>query len=117
MLAQRMPRFGVPEEQARRTHCCPTCGEPMQVITYGGDTGVYVDRCESCDGLWLDQQELERIQILSERWADEGPSQLAAIWDQLETARRQAAARTNKVFASSRFAFINALINRFLDAA
>ena len=116
-LAERKPTFGVPSEKMQRSLCCPSCGEPMTVVSYGGDTGVFVDRCESCDALWLDHEELERIQVLQERWSDEAPQQLQAIGTELETARRRAAQRTSKTFAGSRFAFVNALINRFLDAA
>lgn len=115
-LAERKPTFGVPSER-QRAHCCPSCGEPMKVIAYGGDTGVFVDRCSSCDAIWLDREELERIQVLMERWADEAPQQLQSISHELEEARRRAASRVSGTFAGSRFAFINALINRFLDAA
>ena len=117
LLAERKPRFGVPPEEARRSRCCPTCGEPMSVVSYGGDSGIFVDRCESCDGLWLDHEELERIQVLQERWADEAPQKLKDIAGELEQARRRVAESTSQTFAGSRFAFINALINRFLDAA
>ncbi len=115
-LSERKPTFGVPSNM-QRALCCPGCGEPMKVISYGGDTGIFVDRCESCDATWLDHEELERIQVLHERWSDEAPQQLQAIGTELEEARRRAASRASKAFAGSRFAFINALINRFLDAA
>ena len=114
---ERKPKFGIPIEETSRSLCCPGCGEPMKVVSYGGDSGIFVDRCESCDALWLDCEELERIQVLQERWSDEAPQQLQAISNDLETARRKAAERANKAFAGSRFAFVNALINRFLDAA
>ncbi|MCZ6850109.1 MAG: zf-TFIIB domain-containing protein [Planctomycetota bacterium] len=117
MLAQRKPIFGVPQPQTKRLHCCPGCGEPMNVLNYGADSGIYVDRCEGCDSLWLDHQELEKIQALMERRTDEAPQQLQAIADKLELARREAAQSTADAFAGSRFAFVNALINRLLDAA
>ena len=116
MLAQRTPRSGVAAD-AHPALCCPGCGEPMMAFSYGGDSGVFVDRCESCDGLWLDCEELQRIQILQERWADEAPDQLKRICVDLEKARREAAQATSSAFADSRFAFINALINRYLEAA
>ena len=116
-LAERQPSFGVPESETARSLCCPGCGESMRVVNYGSDTGVFVDRCERCAGLWLDQQELEKIQLLMERWADEAPQQLRALSSELETARQAAAARTNSAFSGSRFAFVNAVINRLLDAA
>ncbi len=116
-LAQHEPVFGVPDSQADRVLCCPACGESMAVLNYSVDSGIFVDRCAGCDGLWLDHEELEKIQALMENWSDEAPQQLQAISSQLEAARRKAAQQYNRTFAGSRFAFVNALINRLLDAA
>ena len=116
LLAQRTPRPGVAAD-AHPALCCPGCGEPMVAFSYGGDSGVFVDRCSGCGSLWLDQQELERIQVLMERWADEAPQELAKIAGKLQAARRRAEEMAGKGFEGSRFAFVNALINRLLDAA
>ncbi|MDI6765942.1 MAG: zf-TFIIB domain-containing protein [Bacteroidota bacterium] len=37
---------------------CPKCGSELQTITY---QEVEIDRCFSCNGLWLDEGELEKI--------------------------------------------------------
>jgi hypothetical protein len=37
---------------------CPKCGMDLQEIAFGE---VKVDKCFSCEGLWLDHGELERI--------------------------------------------------------
>ena len=116
-LAERQPSFSVPESETTRSLSCPDCGESMRVVNYGGDSGVFVDRCERCAGIWLDQQELEKIQLLMEQWADEAPQQLRELSTELETARQAAAAQTNSAFSGSRFSFVNAVINRLLDAA
>ena len=89
----------------------------MMLLNYLGDTGVHLDRCPACHGLWLDHQELERVQVLVERWADDAPEQIRSIAGQLEEAREQAARETTGVFQASRFSLVNALINRILDAA
>jgi Zn-finger nucleic acid-binding protein len=39
---------------------CPSCGRPMVALSYG-DTGVVVDYCVHCRGVWLDEGELTRI--------------------------------------------------------
>jgi Zn-finger nucleic acid-binding protein len=111
------PRFGVPDEEDRRTLFCPDCDTAMEVGNYGGDTAVFVDRCDRCGGVWLDCEELENVQVLMERWLDAAPAQIREIANELEDARRSAAEQTSNVFAGSRFAFVNALINRLLDAA
>jgi uncharacterized protein len=37
---------------------CPHCTTPMQEIT---KTGVLIDLCPTCKGVWLDRGELEKI--------------------------------------------------------
>lgn len=42
-------------------------------INYAYSTGVIVDRCPKCEGLWLDKDELEHIQIVIEEWEKRSP--------------------------------------------
>ncbi len=116
-LARCKPSFGAVSSQPDRSLSCPACGQPMTVANYAGDSGIFVDRCEVCSGLWLDHAELEKVQIVMERWADEAKPQIQALAGKLEMARRNAADNTAGSFSGSRFAFVNALINRLLDAA
>jgi hypothetical protein len=48
-------------ERERALHFmkCPKCGMQLEEISFGD---VRVDKCFSCEGLWLDNGELERIQ-------------------------------------------------------
>ena len=114
---QHRPSFGGADGQPRRQLTCPACDASMELVNYGGDSGVFIDRCPVCGTVWLDHEELERVQIVMERWADDAPAQLRVIAGELELARRQAADSTKGAFTGSRFAFVNAIVNRFLDAA
>ncbi len=116
-LADCKPSFGQTASQPDRSLECPACGQKMKVTNYAGDSGIFVDHCSVCSGLWLDHAELERIQVVMEKWADEASPQLQSIVEILEVARFEAATRTSETFSGSRFAFVNALINRILDAA
>lgn len=89
----------------------------MRSVNYAGDTTIFVDRCGSCGAIWLDEHELEMVQLLMERWADEAPTQLRSIADRLDEARRAAQERSGEDVRTSRFAFINAVLGRVLDAA
>jgi Zn-finger nucleic acid-binding protein len=40
---------------------CPRCSVPMEPFNYAGDSGVILDKCPGCAGLWLDSGDLERI--------------------------------------------------------
>lgn len=116
-LAERTPLFGEVADVNNLPRSCPHCTRSMLPINYGGDTGIAVDRCTGCGLLFLDRTELEKIQILCERFDDEADERLATLALELEQARREAAEDTSRAFAGSRFAFVNALINRVLDAA
>jgi uncharacterized protein len=38
---------------------CPKCGSELQEVAFGD---VRVDKCFGCEGLWLDNGELEKLQ-------------------------------------------------------
>ncbi len=56
---------------------CPKCGGITHPINYGDDSGIIVDKCASCNGIWLDRGELDKIEELIEGWHDELPDDLA----------------------------------------
>jgi hypothetical protein len=47
-------------ERERALHFmkCPKCGMQLEEIAFGG---VRVDKCSSCEGIWLDKGELEVV--------------------------------------------------------
>jgi Zn-finger nucleic acid-binding protein len=111
------PTFGIPKHEVKRDFSCPSCRQTLSLVNYGTDTGICVDRCGGCGGVWLDSQELEKVQIVVENWQDAAPRQLKLIAGELEDARQAAARKTTGAFKGSRFSFVNAVINRLLDAA
>lgn len=117
LVADHEPLRGVPGAASERRLECPFCAGDMKPLNYGSDSAVIVDRCELCGAIWLDAHELEMIQALTETWQDHAPKQIQSIAGRLETARRAAARRADDAFEGSRFSFVNALINRLLDAA
>ena len=64
-------RFEITERPIR----CPSCDIPLAAVEYG-DTGVTVDFCTRCRGVWLDEDELGRIvDRLSEELLDKDVSE------------------------------------------
>ena len=53
LLAEQRER-----ERALHSMKCPKCGMQLEEIAFGD---VRVDKCFSCDGLWLDKGELDLI--------------------------------------------------------
>ena len=112
-IAQAAGITGVKLEDVDRDLKCPKCGATTDAINYGGDTGIVIDRCTGCAGLWLDGTELEKIQQLVEGWDDGLEEDLAAHGPKL----REVAAKVDAGddFTHSRFGFVNAAISGILD--
>ena len=61
LAAERQAKlFAGERERARVLHLmkCPKCGMQLEKIAFGD---VRVDKCFSCDGVWLDKEELDLI--------------------------------------------------------
>lgn len=56
-----LPRTGVDLTEVSTDAACPRCGVAMEPFNYAGDSGVILDKCRSCGGLWLDKGDLERV--------------------------------------------------------
>lgn len=54
-------RMGVDLTDVEEDASCPHCGVPMEPFNYAGDSGIILDKCHSCGGLWLDKGDLERV--------------------------------------------------------
>lgn len=46
----------------------PKCSETMSVNNYDFSSGIIIDHCTNSHGIWLDADELEKIQIHMEHW-------------------------------------------------
>ncbi len=108
---------GVKLEDVDRDLQCPKCDGVTDAINYGGDSGIVLDRCDSCRGFWLDGDELEKVQMLVEGWEDCLSDDLKQYGPKL----RDVAAKVDEEddVKISRLPlvgrFINTLINGILD--
>lgn len=57
---------GIVLAQARESLSCPRCAKEMETFQYGADSGILLDRCKDCRGIWLDQGEIEKVQMVAE---------------------------------------------------
>ena len=67
---------------------CPRDGSELERQDYEGQ--VTVDRCPSCDGVWLDRGELESIQATIEHDYTEDLGRVNTVADAYELARQKA---------------------------
>ncbi len=99
------------QREDRDLHC-PKCDGQTDSINYGGDTGIVIDKCTACGGIWLDKGELEQIQMLVEGWKDGLSGDLAKYGPKLRKIERDVEQKAG--FSGSRFGFVNAMINGIL---
>ncbi len=50
---------------ATTTYICPRCDGAFETLEYARGTALYIDRCKSCRGIWLDAGELKRIRAVT----------------------------------------------------
>lgn len=66
-----------PGAQSSSDMSCPKCANvSLRAFIYGCDSGIELDRCPQCSGLWFDSDELDQIMNLM---AKEDNSQLSDI--------------------------------------
>lgn len=96
---------------------CPKCGGTTDALNYGGDTGIVVDRCTQCHGIWLDREELEKVQAVIEGWDDALPEDLRKYGPKLHDVAVQMDRADDVRVSRLPFVgrFINAAINGILD--
>lgn len=66
-IREGVESLGQDHRPHQQKFACPKCRVPMNKIEYLLDSGVIIDRCRKCKGLYLDPGELEKVQILTER--------------------------------------------------
>ena len=49
------------------TYICPRCQGGFDTFEYAPGTGLYIDRCKSCKGIYLDAGELKKIHTITGR--------------------------------------------------
>lgn len=92
---------------------CPKCDGVTDPVNYGGDTGIIIERCTQCGGIWVDGGELEKIQQVVEGWQDQLPDDLAKYRPRLREVAEQVDREDDVTI--SRIGFVNSIINGILD--
>ncbi|MCA9198562.1 MAG: zf-TFIIB domain-containing protein [Planctomycetales bacterium] len=48
-------------QRSSKDRQCPSCFIRMSTVDYAYDSGIQINRCDNCAGVWLDQGQLESI--------------------------------------------------------
>jgi Zn-finger nucleic acid-binding protein len=105
---------GVKLDEVDEDLLCPNCSEPMDPINYAGDSGVILDKCTVCDGIWLDADEIEKVQMLVESWEKALPDDMKHYGARMRGVAAEVDSRDD-VRIGRWFGIPSAIINRVLD--
>ncbi|MBL6988933.1 MAG: zf-TFIIB domain-containing protein [Bacteriovoracaceae bacterium] len=62
---------GVPKDEIRTLVKCPKCSKAMTAVNYDYSSGIIIDSCPEGHGVWLDKDELKKVQLHREHWEKE----------------------------------------------
>jgi membrane associated rhomboid family serine protease/Zn-finger nucleic acid-binding protein len=61
--AARRSAIASAEAQSEHERLCPRCRGPLRKVNYGYDSNIIVDKCGSCDGVWVDRSEVKPLAV------------------------------------------------------
>ena len=99
------------DESADNQLTCPKCPDiELNRINYASSSGIALDKCPDCGGIWFDKDEIEQVQILVEEWQatlEEDTKKFAPVLDRIKA---EGEVQDKKASQISRFGFINAIL-------
>ena len=109
------PRMPVALEEIRERFACPVCREPMEPFNFAGDSGILLDRCNRCGGIWLDAGELEKVQMVVEAGDETLDDDRRRFLGRLREIEVQEDVREQQDLDASRARAFSALANQILN--
>ncbi|NOQ36772.1 MAG: hypothetical protein GQ569_12910 [Methylococcaceae bacterium] len=68
-VLEKTGKAGVPDDEIHREIPCPECSALMPATNYQYSSGIIINKCKNNHGVWLDEGELDKIQIYKEHWS------------------------------------------------
>jgi uncharacterized protein len=62
---------------------CPSCGELLFKKEYGFSSQIIIDICTGCRGIWLDDGELQQLEIFFERTFKKSAETKRGVWGKI----------------------------------
>lgn len=91
---------------------CPRCRETLAAERYAYSSDLVIDRCQACQGVWIDAGELEKMDALVDEWSRDLEKDAAAWKDRLGEVEKTFG---RKLEATERSTRLGALVGFFWD--
>jgi Zn-finger nucleic acid-binding protein len=94
---------------------CPKCSSvELNRFNYASSSGIALDKCHECGGIWLDKDEMEHVQVLVEAWHGKLEEDMEKFGPVVARIKKEAEEREGNDIEISRFGFVNAVLRRVL---
>jgi len=93
---------------------CPKCGATCRRSNYAYTSGIIIDKCPGRHGIWLDESELEKIQIVVEEWEKKRDGNRAKAASTLSDIERDVEAKSAESFEKmgrAKFPLVGRMVN------
>jgi Zn-finger nucleic acid-binding protein len=95
---------------------CPACENvQMEHFNYGDTSGIILHKCKECGGIWMDKDQLKKIEEVVDGWKADLNQDLKKYGSVLEKVEVQEQKELDKTVSISHFSFVNAVLRRFCE--
>jgi Zn-finger nucleic acid-binding protein len=95
---------------------CPVCQNvPMEHFNYGDTSGIILHKCAQCGGVWMDKEQLEKVEEVVDGWKADLAKDSAKYGGVLDKIEDEEQKEMDKAVSISRFGFVNAVLRRFCE--
>ena len=95
---------------------CPACEDvPMEHFNYADTSGIILHKCTECEGIWMDKDELKKIEELVDGWKADLNQDTAKYGPVLQKIEVEEQRELDRDVSISRFGFVNRVLRRFCE--
>jgi Zn-finger nucleic acid-binding protein len=95
---------------------CPACENvQMEHFNYADTSGIILHKCTNCDGIWMDRDELKKIEELVDGWKADLNQDVTKFGSVLEKIDIEEQKELDRDVSISRFGFVNKVLRRFCE--
>jgi Zn-finger nucleic acid-binding protein len=95
---------------------CPVCEDvQMEHFNYGDTSGIILHKCTECGGIWMDKDQLEKVEEVVDGWKADLSKDVAKYGGIVDKIEKQEQQELDKDVSISRFGFVNSVLRRFCE--
>jgi len=104
------------EKDDRDNLNCPCCENvPMEHFNYGDTSGIILHKCTECNGIWMDKDELNKVEELVDGWKADLNTDAAKFGPVLQKIDVEEQKELDRDVSISHIGFVNRVLRQFCE--